>query len=401
LDGSDLVVINAGFKELRLSAGSHTLQASKDGKVLRDELVTVTRGGRTVLKIRREAGPEQSQASPAPPTVPVPSAASPDRSQEVNRLVDELKLRPLRPRTLPDPGMRIYMRDLVEAKTSLVADPSAFGLAYAEIPEWSQDGQRIVFQIQPRKSDWTSSELVLIEGRGARSRIRKLGPGCCVSLSPNGQTIAYLELESGSMRDHPGLVLMNLDRSSRRNIDIIGAPTWSPDGTRLLINSILEPTEVKIHDLAKDQTVNVIVPGKTIYSWARWAGPNQLLASLGGEKMPDSLAILDIENPSVAKVARTLWHRSSKEDVYPRWPVISASTGKWFFIGESGDTRTIYAGSTQEDGQGPLTAIESGGPKLSGLSISPDGRYLLYASDRVDRLPEPVESGRPSSRIAR
>lgn len=299
-------------------------------------------------------------------------------------MVEVLRNRPLRPRIITDRGMRIYIRDLVQGQTSLVADPTAFSVGYAEIPEWSHDGQHIVFHIQPRKSDWTNSEIVLIEGRGTLSRIRKLGPGCCASLSPDGQTIAYLQLESGMAREQPGIVLMKLDGSARRTIDIIGAPTWSPDGTRLLINSIPAPTEVKIHDLAKDQTVNVNVPGKTIYSWARWAGPNQLIASLGGEKEPDSLAILDIENPPEAKVARTLWRRSSSEDVFPRWPVISASTGKWFFIGESGDKRTILTAPAQGDGQGPLTALESGGPKLSGLSISPDGRYLLFASDRFD-----------------
>src|SRR5207248_2992552 len=59
LDGSELVVTGAGVKELRLSVGKHNLQAIKDGKVLRDELVTISRGGRTVLTVRREVQSEQ------------------------------------------------------------------------------------------------------------------------------------------------------------------------------------------------------------------------------------------------------------------------------------------------------------------------------------------------------
>ena len=55
LDGSELVVTGAGVKELRLSVGKHSVQAIKDGKILRDELVTISRGGRTVLTVRREA----------------------------------------------------------------------------------------------------------------------------------------------------------------------------------------------------------------------------------------------------------------------------------------------------------------------------------------------------------
>ena len=67
LDGSDLVVTGAGVKELRLSVGSHNVKAVKDGKILRDELVTISRGGRTVLSVRREVEPELPQPVPFAP----------------------------------------------------------------------------------------------------------------------------------------------------------------------------------------------------------------------------------------------------------------------------------------------------------------------------------------------
>ena len=65
LDGSELVVTGAGVKELRLAVGKHNVQALKDGKVLRDELVTISRGGRTVLTVRREEESPQPPATPA------------------------------------------------------------------------------------------------------------------------------------------------------------------------------------------------------------------------------------------------------------------------------------------------------------------------------------------------
>jgi WD40 repeat protein len=57
VDGSDLVITGAGAKEIRLKPGQYKVEASKDGKVVRQELVTVTRNGRQVVRISTEAEP--------------------------------------------------------------------------------------------------------------------------------------------------------------------------------------------------------------------------------------------------------------------------------------------------------------------------------------------------------
>src|SRR5207247_1696200 len=48
IDGSDLVITGAGAREIRLKPGSYRVEASKDGKVVSRELVTVTKNGRRV-----------------------------------------------------------------------------------------------------------------------------------------------------------------------------------------------------------------------------------------------------------------------------------------------------------------------------------------------------------------
>jgi hypothetical protein len=57
VDGADVVITGAGVKEIRLKPGQHKVEASKDGKVVRQELVTVTRNGRRVVRISKEAEP--------------------------------------------------------------------------------------------------------------------------------------------------------------------------------------------------------------------------------------------------------------------------------------------------------------------------------------------------------
>jgi hypothetical protein len=57
VDGADVVITGAGAKEIRLKPGRYRVQASKDGKVVQQELVTVERNGRRVVKISKESAP--------------------------------------------------------------------------------------------------------------------------------------------------------------------------------------------------------------------------------------------------------------------------------------------------------------------------------------------------------
>src|SRR5262245_36886594 len=54
IDGSELVITGAGVKEIRLKPGKYTVGASKDGKVVRRELVNVTSKGRKVVRVSQE-----------------------------------------------------------------------------------------------------------------------------------------------------------------------------------------------------------------------------------------------------------------------------------------------------------------------------------------------------------
>jgi hypothetical protein len=57
VDGGDVVISGAGAKEVRLKPGQYKVQASKDGKLVRQELVTVNRNGRQIVRISQEAPP--------------------------------------------------------------------------------------------------------------------------------------------------------------------------------------------------------------------------------------------------------------------------------------------------------------------------------------------------------
>jgi Leucine-rich repeat (LRR) protein len=54
IEESDIVITGAGAKEIRLKPGRYTVEASKDGKLVSRELVTVTKNGRQVVRVSQE-----------------------------------------------------------------------------------------------------------------------------------------------------------------------------------------------------------------------------------------------------------------------------------------------------------------------------------------------------------
>ena len=63
LDGSDLVIVGAGVREIRLKPGSYALEARKGDQVVQRELVRVTRDGREVVRVCQEASPAAATAA--------------------------------------------------------------------------------------------------------------------------------------------------------------------------------------------------------------------------------------------------------------------------------------------------------------------------------------------------
>jgi WD40 repeat protein len=75
-----LVITGAGPQEVRLHPGSYRLRASKDGQTVREELVTVLRGEKQVVRVTREAGaPAPAGAPPAAPVARFQGHAGPVR----------------------------------------------------------------------------------------------------------------------------------------------------------------------------------------------------------------------------------------------------------------------------------------------------------------------------------
>ena len=63
VDGSEIVLTGTGVKEIRLKPGRYAVEASKDGRLLQQRLITVTRNGRETVRVSREALPDTRTAT--------------------------------------------------------------------------------------------------------------------------------------------------------------------------------------------------------------------------------------------------------------------------------------------------------------------------------------------------
>jgi putative intracellular protease/amidase len=116
LDGADITITGAGIHELRLRPGTHKFVATQNGQSLREEAVTIERGGKRVVKVTREASGE--------PTLPQPAfAAIPTRRSRVLIVLASHGF--YYPDFLPvrDTLMRAGVQVLVAAPTASAAQP--------------------------------------------------------------------------------------------------------------------------------------------------------------------------------------------------------------------------------------------------------------------------------------
>ena len=70
IDGEDLVITGAGPQEVRLKPGQYQVQAAKGGQIVKQELVTIERGGRQVVRRPPWSRPPRHRPRRAPPLAP-------------------------------------------------------------------------------------------------------------------------------------------------------------------------------------------------------------------------------------------------------------------------------------------------------------------------------------------
>ncbi|MDR3632426.1 MAG: sigma-70 family RNA polymerase sigma factor [Isosphaeraceae bacterium] len=333
---------------------------------------------RTGLAINGEPEGREDQAADASAT-----------STTVGQFVELLKAHPAKPSPAPERN-GLYLLDVDRGDVTLVADEPDPGRTHCGSSWWAAAGNRILFDATP-KANWNQTHLRSIARADGRLVQADLGPGNCPSLSPDGRRIAFIMNAGAAPGAEAGVWLMNSDGSERRRLGGYGRAKWAPDGRQLLVsafNTPPEPTTLALLDVETGRTQPLTIPGQEVFSVPSWAGDGTIVTVLGTHHFAESIALVDLSNPDAATVKETLWKQENALAVDPSYPIYSAATERCIFVGEKRKDLALY--SIQKGRPGPPRRLERVGhdKAITDLAGSPDGRYVIFCSDRSHRPPK-------------
>lgn len=234
---------------------------------------------------------------------------------------------------------------------------------------WSPDGGRlsIGFLSQGLSGEPLTGTLTVDASTHTQLWERLLPQRVSTRFPAGGDRIAWVDTRPGP--GNSALYVIEANGVSRRLSapwDYVAPGPWSPDGRRLLVQAI--PTgdfvseSTRYFVVSPDETRAVFV-GRFRFPPA-WSPDGRSLAGLDGAE----LIIVDVERRAERRVplAATAAEPASGQPLFsPQW--------------SAGGDLVSYAGAVVEAGSGRLLARTEPSTTLS--SVSPDGRWVVVASD--------------------
>jgi RNA polymerase sigma factor (sigma-70 family) len=308
----------------------------------------------------------------------------------VDRFVEQLKTRPVPPRGGAD-NLGLYLMDLQKTDVTLLAMEVDQKGAYCGSPCWSNDGERVLFDVSPGQQ-WAKTRLQMLDGSNRSVQLTSLGQGNCPTFSPDGKQIAYL-LNPGSPPlfwplVKAGIYVMNTDGSDRRWLaEFGGILKWSPDGQHLLTVSFTSPCQLTLLNVATGANHPIQFADLKVYSVPSWTDDDTIVAVVRSAEGV-AIALVDVANPQEATLKETLWTKGHGLDGDPAYPVYDPRTRQGVFVSREQKGQALYRFGP---GMAPQQLEPKRyDPKIASLALSPDGRYLLFCSERS------AQSGRPT-----
>ena len=335
--------------------------------------------------LTRAQEPKAKEAPKAATTQRKVDTETPDRA--VSRLVEQIKKHSLKPTTAND-RLGLYMIDLENGNVTLIADQPDPGFVRCGSPEWSHDGKRIIFDTMPM-NQVPSTHLKVLELAHGRLELSDRGLGNCPTFSPTDDRIAFLN-NSSEGGAQTGVWLMQADGSNRRMLGDYGRPKWSPDSRQFLIVDFGLPRQVTLMDVRPEKSGALHLAGQNLFPEPSWAGGELIVAAIGAD-VPYAIALIEVSDPSQARIKEVLWKKGNDLDVKPYHPLYSAATRRCVFVGQTAEGMALYS---FRHGQPCLPRrLEPAGfdGLIQDLAMSPDGRHVIFASDRPGVL-----SGKPT-----
>ncbi len=277
-------------------------------------------------------------------------------------------------------GTRIYVRQVAGGRVSPLTDDTTSSQAN---PRWSPDGTRILFLAQDAVFSAPAS------GGAARQEI-PAGRGSAVTSAawaPDGQRIAYVVADSLFLRDPAG---------ATRLVGQIFEPslcTWSPEGTLIACASgnagylrlgdelgNLSPNRIVVCRV-RDGAVTTLTDSISLNVSPAWSPDGRWLYYVSNRRGPRDLYALRISRSGHAsgqpvRLSTGLGAQSIS---------ISANGGRiaYAVYSDKANIWSLPVPSHPPVSTAAATPVTTGSQVIESVSLSRDGRWLYYDSDRA------------------
>jgi WD40 repeat protein len=231
IDGEEIVITGAGPEEVRLKPGTHQVQAlDKDGKAVRNEIITIQKGGKEVLAIHREPDTTPPAKEGWNPVLPREARRLQEQNRAAELQAQQAEIQKLRAelavaeqryqqllrvsRTTDTPAVATQRRRLTELKDLLNVRERA--LTVVQLNPAEQDGPGLIWTlalspdgkhiaIGQQGADGTSSALRVWDLEGHRQSESLLFGSPCrtIAYSSDGTFLAEGRFDGTVSLYHP------------------------------------------------------------------------------------------------------------------------------------------------------------------------------------------------------
>jgi Tol biopolymer transport system component len=161
---------------------------------------------------------------------------------------------------------------------------------FASQPSWSPDGTRIAYSVP--SADPNAPDVAV--GRIDGSEVRRIAGGISPAWSPVRDEVAYLKRATETWSVHVVGADGTGDRTISPEYETIGAPSWSPDGTRI---AYTHDRAIEVRNVA---TGALTAAAGTEYSYSElaWAPSSDRIAFAN----PLGISVFDLRSAKISRV---------------------------------------------------------------------------------------------------
>jgi eukaryotic-like serine/threonine-protein kinase len=418
VDGEEITITGAGPQEIRLKPGKYHVQATKHGKEipLDKDLVTITRGGKQIVKISQEG------VLPAP-------AVYQGQNPALSRDLDFGDYQVRHKDTLPVHTDTVW---------SVIFSPDGKLLATTSGQLWDHPGEIQVWNLETRRMAWGRKEQSVVRSAAFSPGGMNLATGefdgtvriwstdkgtpeevlrghakavNTVAYAPDGQTLASGSWDKTVKIWKTGTWEL-LDSFDSGNTDSVYSVTFSPDGKLLAVGGRDqgETHTARIFEVGSWKEPRAVLAGhKERVEFVAFSPDGQLLATASWDgtvklwRVSDGKEIMTIRGHAAAVYCvafspdSKLLATCSADKTVKLWDV----TPRKEFVPARPDGRNELGGKItmlKDIITGKLVSTLSGHTdKVYGVAFSPDGKTLASASwDRTVKLWEITKNQPPS-----